>query len=66
MKAIKVLLNTPRSKFCVLKLHYFRSWLEPKAVEIVYCKSGDQKADFLTKAMPSPAFKANRKLSMGW
>ena len=58
--------DTPRSKFYALKLHWFRSWLQPKQVEIKYCPSIEQKADFLTKALTTPAFKANRKLSMGW
>ena len=58
--------DTPRSKFYALKLHWFRPWLESKAVEIIYCKSEEQKADFLAKAVPTPAFKANRCLSMGW
>ena len=58
--------ETPRSKFYALKLHWFRSWLEPKKIEIKYIKSELQKADYLTKAMPTPKFKANRRLAMGW
>ena len=58
--------GTPRSKLYALKLHWLRSWLEPKAVEIACCKPEDQKADFLTKSMPTPACKANRKLPVGW
>ena len=58
--------GTPRPKLYALKLHWLRSWLEPKAAEIKYCKPEEQKEDFLTKAMSAPAFKVNRKLSMGW
>ena len=58
--------GTPRSKFYALKLHWFRSWLEPKKVELEYIKSAQQKADFLTKALATPAYKDNRSLSMGW
>ena len=58
--------NAPRSKFYAIKLHWFRSWLEPSNIEIKYCPSAEQKADWLTKSLPTPAFKINRKLSMGW
>ena len=58
--------NTPRSKFYALKLHWFRSWLKPKAIEIVHCPTKDQKADFLTKPLGPTLFKACRLLSMGW
>ena len=55
-----------RSKFYALKLHWFRSWLGPKKVELKYIKSAQQKTDYLTKALATPAFKDNRSLSMGW
>ena len=58
--------GTPRPKFYAPKLHWFRSWLEPKAAEITYCKPEGQKAGFLAKPMPAPAYKASRKLPMGW
>ena len=41
--------HTPRSKFYALQMHWFRSWLKPKEIEIIHCPSKDQKADFLTK-----------------
>jgi len=58
--------NTPRSKFYALKLHWFRSWLKPKQIEIIHCPTKDQKADFLTKPLARTAFEACRFLSMGW
>jgi hypothetical protein len=58
--------NTPRSKFYALKLHWFRSWLKPRQIEIVHCSTKDQKADYLTKALGPTLFEACRLLSMGW
>ena len=58
--------TTPRSKFYALKLHWFRSWLQPNNIEIIHCPTQEQKADFLTKALGPTAFKACRLLSMGW
>ena len=58
--------NTPRSKFYALKLHWFRSWLVPKEIEIIHCPTKDQKADFLTKPLTRTSFEACRFLSMGW
>ena len=58
--------NTPRSKFYALKLHWFRSWLKPKEIEIIHCPTKDQKADYLTKALGPTMFEACRLLSMGW
>ena len=58
--------DTPRSKFYALKLHWFRSWLKPNNIEIKFCPTKLQKADFLNKAQPISTFEANRKLAMGW
>jgi hypothetical protein len=58
--------HTPRSKFYALKLHWFRSWLKPRAIEIIHCPTKDQKADFLTKPLGPTLFEACRFLSMGW
>jgi hypothetical protein len=58
--------NTPRSKFYALKLHWFRSWLKPRHIEIIHCPTKDQKADYLTKALGPTLFEACRFLSMGW
>ena len=58
--------HTVRSKFYALKLHWFRSWVGRNNIKIVFVDTLQQKADFLTKAMPSGPFQRNRKLSMGW
>jgi hypothetical protein len=58
--------NTPRSKFYALKLHWFRSWLKPREIEIIHCPTKDQKADYLTKPLGPTMFEACRLLSMGW
>lgn len=59
--------DTPRSKFYALKLHWFRSWLEPNKIEITYCPTKDQKADYyLTKPLTPLPFGECRRLSMGW
>ena len=58
--------DTPRSKFYALKLHWFRSWLKPNKIKIVFYPTKSQKADFLNKHLPGPAFEDNRKLVMGW
>ena len=58
--------HTPRSKFYAIKLHWFRSWLNPKSIVIIFCPTKEQKADFLTKPLTKDVFQSNRKLSMGW
>jgi hypothetical protein len=58
--------HTPRSKFYALRLHWFRSWLKPNEIEIVFISTKLQKADYLTKPLQSMPFATNRKLSMGW
>jgi hypothetical protein len=58
--------HTPRSKFYALRLHWFRSWLKPNEIEIVFISTKLQKADYLTKPLESMPFAINRKLSMGW
>jgi hypothetical protein len=58
--------HTPRSKFYALRLHWFRSWLKPREIEIVHISTKDQKADYLTKPLTSQLFQRCRMLSMGW
>lgn len=58
--------HTPRSKFYALKLHWFRSWLKPRHIEIVHCDTKDQKADFLTKPLGPIEYERCRQLAMGW
>ena len=58
--------NTPRSKFYAIKHHWFRSWLKPNEIELVYIESKKQKADILTKSLPMQDFESCRFLSCGW
>jgi hypothetical protein len=58
--------QTPRSKFYAIKMHWFRSWLKPRDIEIEYINTVNQKADILTKSLSFASFEANRKLSHGW
>ena len=58
--------HTPRSKFYAIKLHWFRLWLKPKSIVIIFCPTKEQKADFLTKPLVKDVFQSNQKLSMGW
>ena len=58
--------HTPRSKFYALRLHWFRSWLKPRQIEIIHCATKDQKADFLTKPNVAADFEHCRQLVMGW
>ena len=58
--------HTPRSKFYAIKLHWFRSWLKPQAIELQFIKTHLQRADMLTKPLPPAPFQRNRALSMGW
>jgi hypothetical protein len=58
--------HTPRSKHYALRLHWFRSWLIPKSIEIQFISTHLQKADYLTKPLNPIQFKNNRRLSMGW
>ena len=57
---------TPCSKFYALKLHWSRSGLKPKEIEVTFIPTLQQKADFLTKPLPPVPFQRNRSLSMGW
>ena len=58
--------HTPRSKFYAIKLHWFCSWLKHKHIEIIFCPTHLQKADFLTKPLTKEVLRQNRQLSMGW
>ena len=57
---------TPCSKFYAIKLHWFRSWLKPKEIEVTFIPTLLQKEDFLTKPLPPVPFRRNWSLSMGW
>ena len=38
--------HTPKSKFYATKLHWFRSWFEPKAIEVTFIPILEQTVDF--------------------
>ena len=58
--------STPRSKFYAIKMHWFRSFLKPKEIELEYIESKEQKADIFTKALSTAEFLRARKLTCGW
>ena len=58
--------STPRSKFYAIKMHWFRSHLKPKEIELEYIESQQQKADIFTKALTTAEFLRARKLTCGW
>jgi Reverse transcriptase (RNA-dependent DNA polymerase) len=58
--------STPRSKHYAIKYHWFRSKLKPNEIELVKEESKAQRADFMTKALRTDAFKDNQKLTCGW
>lgn len=58
--------STPRSKFYALKMHWFRSWIKARQVELQYIDTKLQRADFLTKGLPAELFEANRLKVCGW
>ena len=57
---------TPRSKHYGVKYHWFRSHLKPNQIEIHHVESSLQRADFMTKSLPTEGYKSNRKLTCGW
>ncbi len=57
---------TPRSKHYGVKYHWFRTKLKPNEIEIDRINTKLQRANFLTKALRTKTFEANRKLIMGW
>ena len=58
--------STSRTKFFAVKLHWFRSHLKPKQIEVKRIDSCDQKADLLTKGLGKLKFEQIRKLLCGW
>ena len=58
--------NTPRSKFYDVKVHWFRSHLEPNVLEVKKVDTKDQMADLFTKPLPKDMFVYLRKLLCGW
>ena len=55
---------TSRTKYFLVKWHWF--WQHDAEFEAVKVKSCDQRADYLTKGLPSDGFKNNRLHVQGW
>jgi hypothetical protein len=58
--------TTLKSKAFGVRYHWFRTKLKPNEIEVKKIAGIDQRADFLTKALRTEAFIANRKLTCGW
>ena len=58
--------NTARSKFYDVKVHWFRSHMEPNQIEVKKIDTAVQLADIFTKPLTKDQFEAIRKLVMGW
>jgi Reverse transcriptase (RNA-dependent DNA polymerase) len=58
--------STPRSKFYAIKMHWFRSKLEPNNIQILKIDTAQQKADIFTKGLQKIKFFISRKLLCGW
>jgi hypothetical protein len=58
--------QTPRSKFYDCKVHWFRSHLKPKNIEVKKIDTKFQLADMFTKDMPKDGFERLRELLLGW
>ena len=57
---------TSRTKFFAIKLHWFRSHLKPKFIEVKRIDSCMQKANMLTKGLGKSKFEEIRLLLCGW
>ena len=56
----------PRTKHLNGRLHHFRSWVESKRITIEKIHTKEQRADYLTKAVPVDILTHLRKQVMGW
>jgi len=57
---------TPSTKHIALKYHHFCSHVKKGHIEINYCPTEDQKADFLTNPLEDSAFFRLRHMLIGW
>ena len=57
---------TPRTKHIALKYHHFKSVVKQHVITIDYCRTEDQKADLLTKALPDEIFFCLRHMLSGY
>ena len=57
---------TNRTKYFLCKWHWFWSHYDNREFDILKCPTDKMRADYLTKALPRPAFEANRLSVQGW
>jgi histone deacetylase 1/2 len=57
---------TPRSKHYAIRYHWFRSHLRPNRVTVEKIPTEEQRADILTKQLPTPTFRKMRELLCNW
>jgi hypothetical protein len=57
---------TNRTKYFLLKFHWFWAHFNAKEFKIYKINTKEQKADFLTKGLSVDAFEANRRAVQGW
>jgi hypothetical protein len=57
---------TPRSKHYAVRVHWFRSHLEPNRTTVEKIESANQKADILTKPLGRTLFERLRLMLCGW
>ena len=57
---------TSRTRHYNQRKHFFWQAINDAEVEVVYCDTELQDADFLTKGKPSEPFEKNRRRVMGW
>ena len=57
---------TNRTKYFLTKWHWFWQQYDDGNFKIEKCPTDEQRADFLTKALPREKFEANRLAVLGW
>ncbi|KAI5348003.1 hypothetical protein L3X38_000890 [Prunus dulcis] len=51
-----------KTRHISMKFHFIREAIQAKEIELIYCKTEDQIADILTKALPKDRFVSLRSL----
>ena len=57
---------TNRTKFLLIKWHWFWDMYNKGEFTIVKCPTTEQAADYLTKPLSNNLFRQNRKMVQGW
>jgi len=57
---------TPRTRHYHCRWHFFWQHVQDGDVEVVYCDTAEQDADYLTKPLVHDKFVANRERVQGW